>query len=70
MLCNTVSGVTPSRKVATFRVDADLLAGMETLKDRDGIPLSEQIRRALREWLTGKGVIKADRPRAVTRKRS
>ncbi len=55
--------MTPSRKVATFRVDPDLLEGMERLKDRDGMPLSEQIRRALRPWLEGKGVLqKAARP--------
>jgi hypothetical protein len=34
------------------------------------MPLSEQIRRALRPWLEAKGVIKeADRKRAAARKR-
>ena len=62
--------MTPVRRVATFRIDPDLFEGMETLKHRDGIPLSEQIRRALREWLVAKGVVKAERKRADTRKRS
>lgn len=47
-----------SDKVVTFRPDGDILEAMESLKDRDGIPYSEQIRRALREWLHGKGVLK------------
>jgi antitoxin component of RelBE/YafQ-DinJ toxin-antitoxin module len=62
--------MTPVRKVATFRIDDDLLEAMQRLQERDGMPLSEQIRRALRPWLESKGVIKAERKRAITRKRS
>jgi hypothetical protein len=61
--------MTPPRKVATFRVDPDLLEAMHRLQERDGIPLSEQIRRALRPWLEAKDVIKSERERAVSRKR-
>ena len=62
--------MTPVGKVTTFRIDDDLLEAMEALKERDGIPLSEQMRRALRPWLESKGVIvKAERKRADTRKR-
>jgi hypothetical protein len=54
----------------TFRPDPELDAAMQALKERDGMPLSEQIRRALRPWLELKGVIKtANRKRAGTRKR-
>ena len=42
---------------------------MKRLQERDGIPASEQIRRALRPWLEQKGVLKAERKRAETRKR-
>jgi hypothetical protein len=56
-------------RVLTFRVEDDVLAGMERLKERDGIPYSEQIRRALRFWLASKGVMKSERKRATTRKR-
>jgi hypothetical protein len=62
--------MTPVRKVATFRIDDDLLAAMQKLQARDGMPLSEQIRRALRPWLESKGVIKTDRKRPASRKRS
>jgi hypothetical protein len=61
--------MTPARRVTTVRVDADLLEAMHRLQERDGIPLSEQIRRALRPWLEAKDVIKSERERAVARKR-
>jgi hypothetical protein len=61
--------VTP-RRLYNFRIDPDLDAGLKVVKDREGIPESEQIRRAVRAWLTRRGVLKADRKRAVTRTRS
>jgi hypothetical protein len=61
--------MTPTERTVTFRPDDDILEAMEILRDRDGVPFSQQIRRALREWLESKGVMKADRKRAVTRKR-
>lgn len=30
---------------------------MQTVKERDGVPQSEQVRRALREWLEKRGVL-------------
>jgi hypothetical protein len=59
----------PARKIATFRLDDDLLEGMNAVRDRDGVQPSEQARRAIRMWLETKGVLKAERKRAVTRKR-
>ena len=50
--------MSPTDRVVTFRPDEDLLAAMEALKGRDGIPYSEQIRRALRAWLEQKGTLK------------
>jgi hypothetical protein len=43
---------------------------LRRIKQRDGIPESEQIRRALDEWLERKGDSKRDRKRTSTRKRS
>jgi Arc/MetJ-type ribon-helix-helix transcriptional regulator len=57
------------RTSRTFRIDPEIVRGLEDLKERDGVPISEQVRRALRAWLESKG-IKAERPRAATRKRS
>lgn len=59
----------PTRKIATFRLDDDLLAGMKAVSARDGVQPSEQTRRAIRMWLEAKGVLKAERKRADTRRR-
>ena len=64
--------MTPSQKRQTaFRIEPEILDGLHEVKTRDGLPISEQVRRALREWLQHRGVkLRAVRPRAVTRKRS
>jgi len=44
--------MTPSAKrQSNFRIDPDIMDGLQRVKERDGIPLSEQVRRALRAWL-------------------
>jgi len=63
------STVSP-RKLYNFLIDPDLAQGLKVLKARDGVPESEQVRRAVREWLEKRGVLKAERKRAVTRPRS
>ena len=50
--------MTPTERVITFRPDADILLAMEDLKERDGTPYSEQVRRALRAWLEEKQVLR------------
>ena len=57
------------RRVTTFRIDADLLDGLQEVWSRDGVAVSEQVRRAIRAWLEQKGVVKAQRKR-TTRRRS
>jgi hypothetical protein len=47
--------MSPKDKILTFRPDEQVYAAMEQLRERDGVPFSEQIRRALRSWLTEKG---------------
>ena len=40
------------RKVQTaYRLDPEMIQRMKDLKEREGIPESEQVRRALQEWL-------------------
>ena len=46
-------------RVVTFRPDDDLLTAMEELRERDGVPFSQQIRRALRTWLEAKDMLTA-----------
>jgi hypothetical protein len=62
--------LTPTERVITFRPDEDLIEAMERLRKDEGVPFSQQIRRALREWLTAKGVMKTERPRVSPRRRS
>jgi len=61
----------PTRKIATFRLDDHLLEGLRIVLERDGVPPSEQVRRAIAMWLDAKGVTvkKPERRRAGTRKR-
>jgi hypothetical protein len=60
------------KRFTAFRIDEELLRGLEELKARDGMPQAEAVRRALRDFLESKGIRieKADRPRVATRKRS
>ena len=54
----------------TFRLEEELLDALQEVKDRDGIPITEQVRRAIRTWLEERGVaVKTGRKRAATRKR-
>lgn len=58
----------PVSKTFTFAIPEDLKAGLQAVRERDGISEAEQIRRAIAMWLNSKGV-KTDRKRARTRKR-
>ena len=58
------------KKLYTFAIDPDLAEALKQVKADEGVAESEQIRRALRAWFQAKGVIKAERKRAATRKRS
>ncbi len=42
----------------SLRLDPELAGLLKALKERDGIPESEQIRRALRLWFESKGMLK------------
>lgn len=53
-----------------FRIDRDLMAGLKFVAERDGVPQSEQVRRAIRAWLESRKAIKAERKRPASRKRS
>ena len=48
------------KKAYTFLISEDLDRGLKALKDRDGIPESETIRRALAEHLERKRVMWRD----------
>jgi len=58
------------KTASTFRIDDKLLEGLRAVKERDGIPQSEQIRRAIAMWLESKNVVKAGPKRKIIRGRS
>ena len=62
--------MTPRKKVPFFtKLDPELREALRRYKADVGVPEAEQVDRALRDWLTAKGVIKSGRKRADTRKR-
>lgn len=60
------------KTASTFRIDDELLSALRTVKERDGVPISEQVRRALVSWVQSRGVkvTQSERKRAGTRKLS
>ena len=57
--------------MTSLELPSELKAGLDAVKDRDGVPLSEQIRRAIRTWLADHGIdvdVHAGRPQARKRK--
>jgi antitoxin component of RelBE/YafQ-DinJ toxin-antitoxin module len=55
-------------RVLTVRIDDELSAGMARVHRRHGTPVSEQVRRALRQWLVAHGALTTGRQRGVTRR--
>jgi hypothetical protein len=69
-LCLTMTDV-PIRRTYTFRIDDDLIEGLQVVWERDGIGIPEQIRRAVRAWLELKGVkVKPASRRTQTRRKA
>ena len=57
----------PSQKLYSFVLHDDLRIALKRVKEKDGVPESEQIRRALRAWLRRRGVLKKKAPRKAGR---
>ena len=45
----------PPKELTAFRIAPEVMAGLRHIKERDGVPLSVQVDRALRAWLRVKG---------------
>jgi len=56
-------------EAVTFRLEQSLVDAMRELRERDGIPATEQVRRALREWLAQKGIEVEAPPKTARRRR-
>jgi len=58
------------KKMTTFRIDDELLEGLDSIRARDpDWSVSRQVREAIREWLKKHGVELSTGPRAATVKR-
>lgn len=59
-------------RLTGFRLSPELLDALQAIKERDGIPISEQVRRALAKWVEERAIAtgKAARKRAGTRKQA
>lgn len=56
----------------TIRLEEEILESLDVIRERDGISVSEQVRRALKQWIEQKGVAvkKAAPRRASTRRKA
>lgn len=45
-----------TKEMTAFRLEPEIMEGLRRVKDRDGVPYSVQVDRALRAWLKKKGV--------------
>ncbi len=45
-----------ARRRLTFWIDDELADALKRVKERDGIPEAEQLRRALKSWFKHKGL--------------
>lgn len=60
------------RELTAFRLPPEQLEALRAIKERDGVPLTQQVQRALVLWIKSKGITenKTARKRAGTRKRA
>lgn len=60
------------KEMTALRLDPDVLDAMRRFKERDGVPITIQIEKAVTEWLSRRGIVvkKAAPRRAVTRRKA
>ena len=58
-----------AKRQTAFRIEPEIMDGLHALKERDGVPISEQVRRALRAWLDAKQIPIKAAPRRVSARR-
>lgn len=46
----------PKSKMYSMRLEIALIDALQKIKERDGIPVTEQVKRAIKAWLKKKGV--------------
>jgi hypothetical protein len=52
-----------------FRLEEDILEALQDIRERDGIPVTEQVRRALLQWIELKGIrLRSAAPKGASRR--
>jgi hypothetical protein len=65
-----MDAMAPLRPV-NFRLESELMEAQQKIRERDGISVTEQVRRSIHAWIDAKGVsVKTERKRRAGRKRS
>jgi len=57
-----------TKRLTAFRLEQEQLDALAAIKTRDGIPATEQVKRALAAWIEAKGIEKP-RPTGKGRRR-
>ncbi len=70
IMYNNIYTMSP-RELTALRLTPELLEAMRAYKDREGLPITAQVEKAVVEWLRKRGVVvkKAERKRVAARKR-
>jgi hypothetical protein len=58
------------QRLSAFRLPEEIIDGLQHIKERDGIPISEQVRRALAAWVKRKRGIRVRRSSTPARRPS
>ena len=66
--CRTVEVDLTPLKPTTFRLETEIMEALNDIREREGIAVSEQVRRALKQWIEAKGGrVKSPNRRTQTR---
>jgi hypothetical protein len=55
------------RRMISLYMDPDLVAGLELIRTRDGVPIAESARRAIRQWLNERKALSTTKRRDKSR---
>jgi hypothetical protein len=55
------------RRMVSIYMDPDLVAGLELVRTRDGVPIAESARRAIRQWLNERKALSTTKGRHTSR---
>jgi hypothetical protein len=62
-----ISPESGKRRMVSIYMDPDLVGGLELVRTRDGVPIAESARRAIRQWLTERKALSATKRRSSSR---